>query len=242
MHKSIALFLIAAYIVYMPAAHAQSTIGRTATAAEIAAWNIDVRPDFQGLPPGQGSVREGLGVWEAKCSRCHGSFGESVQFTNALVGGTTATDLQQGRVAWLTGQSPVPHTTLMKVATVSTLWDYIRRAMPWDEPKSLSVHEVYASLAYLLNQGGVVGPDFVLNERTITQVRMPNRLGMTTDHGMWRVDGRPDVQGTLCMTCDVNTSPVVTLPARAKFLQGNLAEHMRPHGPTPGVDTNARLK
>ncbi len=244
--KPIAIISIAALSCLASSGMAQNTLGRAATPAEIAAWNIDVRPDFAGLPPGSGSVAQGLQVWEGKCARCHGSFGESVQFTNALAGGTTAQDLTTGRVAglaWLNPQTPpLPATTLMKVATVSTLWDYIRRAMPYDQPKTLSVNEVYASLAYMLSLADVVPQDFVLTERNIAQVKLPNRLGMRTDHGLWRVDGTPDVQGTLCMNnCDT-PSALKTLPARAKFQQGNVAEQMRSYGPLRGVDTPAQLK
>jgi len=243
---TIAMLSIATTYLFSSPCIAQSQVGRAATPAEIAAWNIDVRPDFAGLPPGSGSVAQGLQVWESKCARCHGSFGESVQFTNALAGGTTAQDLASGRVAglaWLNPQvQPLPATTLMKVPNVSTLWDYIRRAMPFDQPKSLSTNEVYASLAYMLSLADVVPQDFVLTERNIAQVKLPNRLGMRTDHGLWRVDGTPDVQGTLCMSgCD--TSEVLrTLPARAKFQQGNIAEQMRSYGPSRGVDTPAQLK
>src|SRR5690242_17270221 len=113
-------------------------VGRPATPAEIKAWDIDVRPDFKGLPPGSGSVAQGQKIWDDKCASCHGTFGESNEVFTPLVGGTTAEDIRTGRVKTLvTGD--VARTTLMKVATLSTLWDYIRRAMPWNAPKSLSV-------------------------------------------------------------------------------------------------------
>ena len=73
-------------------------IGRAATPAEIKAWDIDVRPDFTGLPPGSGSVAKGQEVWEAKCASCHGTFGESNEVFSPLVGGTTAEDIKNGRV------------------------------------------------------------------------------------------------------------------------------------------------
>ena len=244
--NTFATLLIATWSIFSMPTEAKEQIGRPATSAEIAAWNIDVRPDFTGLLAGSGSVAQGLQVWEGKCARCHGSFGESVQFTNALAGGTTAQDLAQGRVAglaWLNPQTPpLPATTLMKVATVSTLWDYIRRAMPFDQPKSLSTHEVYASLAYMLSLADVVPQDFVLTERNMAQVKLPNRLGMRTDHGLWRVDGTPDVQGTLCMSACDTPGTLKTLPARAKFQQGNVADQMRSYGPLRGVDTPAQLK
>src|SRR6185503_20856554 len=87
-------------------------IGRPATPAEIRAWDIDVRPDFKGLPPGSGSVAQGEKVWDAKCTSCHGTFGESNEVFTPLVGGTTAEDIKAGRVKSLvTGDTG--RTTLM---------------------------------------------------------------------------------------------------------------------------------
>ena len=79
-------------------------IGRTATAQEIKAWDIDVRPDFKGLPKGQGSVKQGEVVWEAQCASCHGSFGESAEVFTPIAGGTTADDMKTGRVKSLLPQ------------------------------------------------------------------------------------------------------------------------------------------
>ena len=151
-------------------------VGRAATPAEIRAWDIDVRPDFKGLPKGSGSVKRGEEVWEAKCASCHGTFGESNSVFFPIAGGTTQEDTRTGRVASLTkpGQA---RTTLMKLSQVSTLWDYINRAMPWNAPKSLTVEEVYATTAYILNLGDVVPEDFVLSDANIGEVqkRLPNR-------------------------------------------------------------------
>ena len=118
-------------------------MGRDATAAEVKAWDIDVRPDFKGLPAGAGSVSLGESVWENRCASCHGSFGESNEVFTPIIGGTTKDDIKNGRVRGLEeGKSISPQkTTIMKVATVSTLWDYINRAMPWNAPKSLSTDE-----------------------------------------------------------------------------------------------------
>jgi len=81
-----------------------SGVGRTATPAEIKAWDIDVRPDFKGLPPGSGSVAQGQKIWDDKCASCHGTFGESNEVFTPLVGGTTAEDIKSGRVkALVTG-------------------------------------------------------------------------------------------------------------------------------------------
>ena len=102
-------------------------LGRPATASELAAWDIDVRPDFKGLPQGAGSVAQGQGVWEAQCASCHGVFGEANHVFSPLVGGTTADDIQSGHTARLLDPAYPGRTTLMKVATLSTLWDYIRQ-------------------------------------------------------------------------------------------------------------------
>ena len=110
-----------------------SGIGRAATPAEIAAWDIDVRGDLKGLPPGSGSVSRGEVVWEAKCASCHGSFGESNQFFPPLIGGVTAEDIKAGRVAGL-AKGGEQRSTVMKLSKISTLWDYINRAMPRQAP------------------------------------------------------------------------------------------------------------
>ena len=130
-------------------------VGRPATPKELAAWDIDVRPDFKGLPKGAGSVAKGQDVWEGKCASCHGVFGESNEVYSPIVGGTTKDDIKTGHVAHLNDRGFPGRTTLMKVSTVSTLWDYIRRAMPWNAPKSLSTEEVYGVTAYILNIGGI---------------------------------------------------------------------------------------
>ncbi len=162
-------------------------IGRVATPAELAAWDTDVRPDFKGLPKGSGTVAQGQQIWEDQCASCHGMFGESNQVFQPIVGGTGANDVQRGRSARLTDPSFPGRTTLMKLPTLSTLWDYVYRAMPWSAPKSLSPDEVYAVMAYMLNLGGVLPDDFVLSDANIAeaQARLPNRNGMTQAHALW---------------------------------------------------------
>lgn len=220
-------------------------IGRTATPKEIAAWDIDVRPDFKGLPKGSGTVAQGQDIWEAKCSQCHGIFGESNEVFSPLVGGTTADDVKTGRVAKLNDTSFPGRTTLMKVSSVSTLFDYINRAMPWTAPKSLKPDEVYAVLAYLLNMGGIVPDNFVLSDRTMpdAQARMPNRNGMTLDHGMWpgkamKTAGKPDTKNVACMKdCEPDPKVASFLPDYARNAHGNLAEQNRLVGAQHGADT-----
>ncbi|ODU07856.1 MAG: cytochrome C [Rubrivivax sp. SCN 71-131] len=226
-------------------AQALPGIGRAATPKEVAAWDIDVRPDFKGLPKGAGTVSQGQDLWEAKCASCHGIFGESNEFFAPLVGGTTAADVKSGRAARLTDAAYPGRTTLMKLSTVSTLWDYIYRAMPWNAPKSLAPDEVYALTAFLLNLGDVVPQDFELSDRNIAQVqaRLPNRNGMTTRHAMWpgKLAGsvaKPDVTAAACMR-DCATEPTLAsmLPDFARNAHGNLAEQNRMVGAQHGADT-----
>lgn len=226
-------------------AQAFPNVGRAATAKEVKAWDIDVRPDFKGLPAGAGSVAKGMDVWEAKCASCHGTFGESNEVFSPLTGGTTQDDIRTGRVARLTDPGFPGRTTLMKVSTVSTLWDYINRAMPWTQPKSLSTEEVYGVTAYLLHLGGVLPEDFVLSDRNMAQVQalLPNRRGTTTAHGLWPGrglgnGGKPDVQPVACMKdCATEAQVASFLPAHARNAHGNLAEQNRLVGAQHGADT-----
>jgi cytochrome c len=242
------LAVAAVLIVFAAAAQAQSSaypqVGRAATPKEVAAWDIDVRPDFKGLPKGSGSVAKGMEVWEGKCASCHGIFGESNEVFSPIVGGTTKDDVKTGRAARLTDSSYPGRTTLMKLSSVSTLWDYINRAMPWTQPKSLSTEEVYGVTAYILNMGGVVPDDFVLSDKNIAEVQklLPNRNGMSTDHGLWPGaglgKGKPDVRAVACMK-DCSGEPVLAsfLPDFARDAHGNLAEQNRAVGAQVGADT-----
>lgn len=230
-----------------------SGVGRPAKPAEIHAWDIDVRPDFKGLRPGSGSVDQGQETWEAKCASCHGTFGESNEVHTPLIGGTTTDDIKTGRVASLAKGDAPQRSAIMKVATVSTLFDYINRAMPLTAPKSLTNNEVYGLVAYLLNLADVVPSDFVLTEKNIAeaQARMPNRNGMTTDHGMWPGapaskggmgnGGKPDVKNTACMSnCKTEVKVASILPVYAETAHGNLAEQNRAVGPVRGKNTTGK--
>lgn len=250
--RGTARWLLAAAVLCAAAgAAAQSRfegVGRAATSGEIKAWDIDVRPDFKGLPKGQGSVRRGEEVWEAQCASCHGSFGESNEVFPPLVGSTSKADIESGRVAsLLPGANAPTRTTMMKVSSVSTLWDYINRAMPWTAPKSLAPDDVYAVTAYLLNLAQVVPDDYTLSDANIRDVqkRLPNRNGMTAAHGLWpgsELGGRnrPDVQGSTCMTnCATEVRVASFIPDYARNAHGNLAEQSRGLGPARGADTTA---
>lgn len=249
MYKCHKFILTAVFVLTAVGAFAQSAayqgIGRPATTKEVAAWDIDVRPDFKGLPPGSGSVSQGQDVWELKCAQCHGVFGESNEVFSPLVGGTTNEDIKNGRVANLTRRDFPGRTTMMKVATVSTLWDYINRAMPWTTPKSLTHDEVYAVTAYMLNLAYVIPDNFVLTDKNIAEVqkRMPNRNGMTTQHNLWpgkEFNGstKPDTANVACMKdCIPEIKVSSMLPDYARNAHGNLAEQNRTVGQQKGADT-----
>ena len=220
-------------------------IGREATEKELRAWDIDVRPDFKGLPAGSGSVTQGQDVWEAKCASCHGVFGESNEIFTPIIGGTTKDDIRSGRVTRLTDEAYPQRTTLMKVPTLSTLWDYINRAMPWNKPKSLTVDEVYAVTAFILNLAEVIPENYVLSDKNIAQVQqmLPNRNGVTMKHAMWpgKSDltiAKTDIQGSNCMVkCPTEAKVQSFLPDYARDAHGNLAEQNRLVGAQRGANT-----
>jgi hypothetical protein len=175
-------------------------------------------------------------LFEEKCASCHGTFGESNEVFTPLVGGTTKDDIKTGRVKGLSSGELPQRTTFTKVATISTVFDYIQRAMPWTAPKSLKPDDVYAILAYMLNLAEMVPADFVLSDKNIGEVQkmMPNRNGMTTDHGMWPGasaakggignGGKPDVQNKACMkNCKTEVKIGSTLPDYARTAHGELA-------------------
>ncbi len=224
-------------------AHAQPKydgVGRTATPAEIAAWDIDVRADFKGLPVGSGSVSRGMRVWEAQCESCHGAFGESNEVFGSITGGTTKQDIETGRVANLRRTDFPQRSTLMKLSQVSMLWDYINRAMPWNAPKTLTVEEVYAVTAYVLHLGDIVAADFVLSDRNIAEVqkRLPNRHGLVHYASLWNVRGKADVANTACMKdCEKTVTVSSSLPEHVRNSHGNLALQQRVVGPFRGADT-----
>jgi cytochrome c len=169
--------------VFMASAQAQNPygIGRPATPAEIAGWNIDIDRDGNNLPPGSGSVGRGQEVFDQQCAACHGARGDG-GVGDRLVGG-------QGTLA-----TPKPVRTVGSYWPYApTLFDYIRRAMPQNAPQSLSNDEVYAVSAYILNLNGLLAAEATLDARTLSAIKMPNR-------GMFVGDPRPDVKNPECTT------------------------------------------
>lgn len=143
-------------------------LGRTATAEEIAALDIDVGPDGAGLPPGGASVRAGLEVYAAKCAACHGADG---------TGGPN--DRLAGRIpgdAFPFATDPTARSTVGSYwPYATTLYDYVRKAMPFDAPGSLTDDEVYGVVAAVLYFNELVAEDAVVDSATVTDLRMPSR-------------------------------------------------------------------
>ena len=149
-------------------------VGRAPTAAELQAIDIDVTPDGKGLPPGRGAATAGKDVYTRRCETCHGPTGkEGPQDVLAGGRGSLTTPSPQKTVG-----SYWPYAT--------TLWDYIRRAMPFDHPGTLTADEIYAATAYVLFLNGLVSEQQELSAETLPKVTMPNRNGFV-------VDPRPDV-------------------------------------------------
>jgi S-disulfanyl-L-cysteine oxidoreductase SoxD len=169
--------LLLAMLVTAAAIAAQSPkygVGRPPTPEEIRALGSAVAPDGTGLPDGSGTVSAGRELFAARCSRCHGPNGEG-DVGPRLVGG-------QGTLA-----TPRPLKTVGSFwPYATTLWDYINRAMPFDQPGLLTPSEVYAAAAYVLNLNGIVDAGAVMNATTLPKVKMPNRDGFVADP-------RPDV-------------------------------------------------
>ena len=159
-----------------PAPTAQrSAIGRIPTKAEILKADLTVLPNGSGLPSGAGTPREGKQAYAALCAACHGAQGEGAPGYAALVGG-------RGTLA-----GPYPVLTVGSYwPQATTLWDYIRRAMPYQSPGSLTNDQVYAITAWILFANGIIPEDTRLDRRTLPRVEMPNRGGFVPD-------SRPDV-------------------------------------------------
>ena len=142
-------------------------LGQVTSATDIAAWDISISPEGAGLPPGGGTATQGDVIYATKCASCHGEKGagnptEPVSDVSAgpLVGGL-------GTIAGNRGISYWPYATIV--------FDYVRRAMPWGAPKSLTDQEVFSLTAYILHLNGIIGEADVINTQTLPKVQMPNR-------------------------------------------------------------------
>jgi cytochrome c len=144
-------------------------LGKPIAEVDVVPWNIDVRPDGAGLPSGRGTAAQGKEVYLAKCSTCHGEKGEGSPMDRLVGGaGTLASDKPVKTVG-----SYWPYAT--------TLFDYVRRTMPFTDPQGLSADETYAVTAYVLFLNGIVEENSVLDPRTLPAVAMPNRGGFVPD-------------------------------------------------------------
>lgn len=163
-----------------PAQQPTFGFGELASPEQIAGWDIDTRPPGVGMPEGSGSVAEGRELYNQTCVACHGEDGQGPM--DRLVGGAGTLDEEK---PVKTVGSYWPYAT--------TLFDYIRRAMPFDHPHSLTMDQVYAAAAYVLYMNDLVPEDAVMNAETLPKVEMRNR------EGFYGPDPRPDVHNWPCM-------------------------------------------
>lgn len=153
-----------------PALAEKIGLGRPALPEEIAAWNLDVRPDGTGLPEGSGSVADGEEIFSANCAVCHGEFAEGVDNWPKLAGGMDTLNRDD---PLKTIGSYWPH--------LSTVWDYVNRSMPFGNAQTLQPDQVYAITAYLLYSNDLVDEDFVLSKENFLEVSLPNAEGFILD-------------------------------------------------------------
>ena len=139
--------------------------GQPVTQSDLKAWNISVFPSGAGLPEGSGTAKQGAEIFASKCAACHGDKGQG-GLGPALITDIKRQGIDEGTTSianyW-------PYST--------TLFDYVRRAMPWQSPRSLGDEEVYALVAFILAQNKLISEDEVVDARSLPRVRMPNRDG-----------------------------------------------------------------
>jgi cytochrome c len=137
-------------------------LGKPVGEADLALWDITISPDGAGLPPGSGTPAQGAAIYAQKCELCHGPEGKGGR--NAVLNSTTV------------------RTVANYVPNATTIFDYTRRAMPWQQPKSLTNDEVYALTAYILALNKIIGENDVMNAQTLPKVKMPNRDGFVSKY------------------------------------------------------------
>lgn len=172
-------------------------IGRAATSAEIAGWDIAVRGDGHNLPPGSGTAKQGEELYVTHCAACHGDFGEGLERWPALMGG-------RGSL-----RSDQPKRTIGSFwQHAPSVFDYIRRAMPYAAPQSLSNDEYYAITAYVLFLNDLIGEEDKMDATSLAKLAMPNRDGFV-------LEGRPDTEDSACMSNCRQGRPIgVTMDSR----------------------------
>jgi len=153
-------------VIATPAMSQNAQFGQPITPADIAGWDISIATDGTGLPPGRGTATQGEAIYAAKCAACHGDKGAG-RPNDQLVGGIGS--LAPDKVPMKTVGSYWPYAT--------TLFDYVRRAMPFQDTKSLTNDELYAVSAYILNLNGILGREETLDAQSLPKLRMPNRDG-----------------------------------------------------------------
>jgi cytochrome c len=153
-------------VIATPAMSQNAQFGQPITPADIAGWDISIATDGTGLPPGRGTATQGEAIYAAKCVACHGDKGAG-RPNDQLVGGIGS--LAPDKVPMKTVGSYWPYAT--------TLFDYVRRAMPFQDTKSLTNDELYAVSAYILNLNGILGREETLDAQSLPKLRMPNRDG-----------------------------------------------------------------
>lgn len=185
-----------------PASKTPIALGRPALPEEIAAWNIDVRADGEGLPPGKGSVKEGEELFLQNCATCHGEFGEGAGRWPVLAGGRG------------TLKSERPEKTIGSFwPYASTVYDYVHRAMPFGSNMTLSADQTYAIVAYLLNLNDLVPENYVLSKENFPKVDLPNEANFfdddreTSEKAFWKTN-----------PCMKECSGEVHVTARAQIL------------------------
>lgn len=199
--RSAAAALLALSILSGPAAAGKFGLGREATPGEVAAWDIDVRPDGQGLPKGKGTVAQGEEIFLEQCASCHGDFGEGTGRWPVLAGGQDT----------LASEYPVK-TIGSYWPYLSTVFDYIRRAMPFGNAQSLTADQIYALTAYLLQMNDMVEEDFELSDKNFTSIRMPNEKNFIADT---RPESKLAFRRLPCMK---NCKQSVKITGRARIL------------------------
>jgi mono/diheme cytochrome c family protein len=160
--KSLAVILPVAFLLSSAATADGPGLGKPVTEADLALWDISVAPDGTGLPPGSGTPAHGAAIYAQKCELCHGPEGKGGR--NAVLNSTT------------------DRTVANYVPNATTIFDYTRRAMPWQQPKSLTNDEVYALTGYILALNKIIGENEVMNAETLPKVKMPNRDGFVSKY------------------------------------------------------------